>query len=155
MSSRTKRVVFRTRVSASPDEVWQLHSSVENIVRISPKFPKVKVVGEDARVENGALHVLEIGLFFFKVVWKARISDVVPGRGFTDTAEQSPFEFWQHRHLFEPDGEGTVIVDEVEYRFRSGLIGSLFGWFVDSQVKAMFKGRAKAYVRELGEPKAD
>lgn len=155
MSNRTKRVVFRTKVAASPDDVWRLHSSVENIVRISPKFPKVRVIGEDTRVENGALHVLEIGLFLFKVVWKARISDVTTGRGFTDTAEQSPFEFWQHKHRFEPEGTGTIVVDEIEYSYRSGLIGKLLGWFVDSQVNAMFKGRAKAYVRELGEPNED
>lgn len=152
MSRGRKTLVVRTKVAASPSEVWDLHSSIENIVRISPKFPVVKVIGDDTKVEDGALHVLEIGFFLFKIVWKARISDVVPGRGFTDTADQSPFQFWRHRHAFEPDGEGTIVVDEVEYLFRGGLTGVLTGWFVDLNVRSMFKARAKAYVREFGAP---
>lgn len=154
MPEPAKTVSFRTVVAADRESVWQLHSNVENIVRISPPFPRVSVHGEDRQVFEGALHKLTISFLLFRIRWHARISGVVYATEFTDTAEKSPFEYWRHTHRFESVSNGSAITDEVEYVFRSGVLGALVGWIVDLQVRAMFRARARIYLREFGPPES-
>ena len=44
---------------------------------------------------------------------------------FVDEQTRGPFSSWRHEHRFEPDGDGTRMVDVVDYRSPMGPIGSL------------------------------
>jgi ligand-binding SRPBCC domain-containing protein len=111
------------------------------------------VVGDDLEVREGALHVLRIRQFGVPVVWRARISEVDPPHGFTDTAERSPFKFWRHRHEFLPGEGSSILRDTLSYEAPLGILGSLARrLFIDRDVERLFRYRHEATKRILEAP---
>lgn len=149
---RNTRLVFETRLAATPGAVQEFHHSVEALTRLAPPGQRVEIIGPETEVREGALHVLRIRRGPFWLVWKARISDVGP-YGFTDTAERSPFACWRHRHEYLPDGEGTLLRDTVEYALPFGPIGRLADrLFVRRSVKSLFAHRHRVALAALASP---
>ncbi len=146
------RRVFETRIAAPVEKVWAFHESVEALKALTPPDRNVTVMSEDTAVREGALHVLRVVMFGVPIVWKARITDVQPPFGFTDTAEKSPFAAWRHRHDFLPDGDGTLLRDTVEYRAPFGPLGALaHRLFIDRDIERMFAYRHRV-TKEALEP---
>lgn len=138
-------LTFESCLDAPPEDVARFHGSLDALARLSPPGTQVEILGEDTEVRDGALHVLRIRRGPFSMVWKARISEVGP-HGFTDTAEQSPFAAWRHRHDFLPHGPGTLLRDTVEYALPFGVLGRLADrLFVQRQIEALFAHRHRCY----------
>lgn len=120
------RLVFETVMPVPPQALWEFHSSVQALTRLSPPGASVTVLSDDLEVREGALHVLSIrrGLIPFK--WEALISEVVPGRQFRDTAVKSPFKYWTHLHEFLEHPSGSLLRDTVDFTiylpFMEGLL---------------------------------
>lgn len=142
---------WELRVEAPIERVWEFHSSAEAVEILSPPERRVRLAGPDSAVEDGALHVLKGRVFgLFPFTWKARISDVAPPTGFTDTAERSPFKSWSHRHEFVPDGSGTIIRDSVHYELPGGPLGRIADWlFVRRDLDRLWSFRHAATLRCL------
>lgn len=144
-------LVFESVLPCPSERVAEFHASAESLALLSPPGTRVEVLSKDAEVRDGALHVLRIRRGPFSTVWKARISEVGP-HGFTDTAEQSPFAFWRHRHEYLSHPEGTLLRDTVEYSLPFGPLGRLLDrLFVGRQVKELFAFRHAATRRALEE----
>ena len=108
--------LYELKVAAPPEDVWQFFSSARALEELTPPGVRLRLANPEAKVEEGALHVIKMwALGFLPVTWKARISQVTPPYGFTDQAEQSPFKFMRHRHDLIPDGDGTLIRDMIAY----------------------------------------
>lgn len=131
------RLIFETVISAPPQKLWEFHSSVEALTRLSPPGTKVEVIGEELAVKNGAVHRLRIRRGILPLRWDALISEVIPGRQFRDTALKSPFKSWTHLHEFLDHPEGALLRDTVEFSFH---IQSLEG-FLKMDIESMFAHR--------------
>lgn len=116
--------VWRSAIPCSVEALYDFHRSAEALTLLTPPNRQVQIAG-DAEVRDGALHVLRIRQFGLPLEWHARISDVNPPHGFTDTAERSPFAHWKHRHRFLPDGEHAMLEDEVTYALPLGVLGRI------------------------------
>lgn len=147
---QTWRKVFETRIAATAEELWSFHASAEALKVLTPPGRKLVPISTDLRVENGLLHVMGFRQFGLPMVWKARISEVDPPFGFVDTAEQSPFAFWQHRHSFIRDGEGSILRDEIEYAPPGGpLAGLINRLMVSNDLDCLFAFRHSVTKQEL------
>lgn len=146
---------FSTFVRAPVQRVWEFHRDVSALRLLSPPGSKVELLGEDHEVRDGALHVLRIRAFGVSLVWEARISDVRPPFGFVDTAERSPFAHWRHRHEFREEGEGTRIVDRIEYRLPGGWLGNGLGRLIVAPGLALFFRYRHAVTKRLLEGQTD
>lgn len=130
---------------APVEAVWEFHASVAALPKLTPPDRTVRIVSDELRVVNGALHELEIRMKGIRLRWNARITEVQPPRQFVDTAERSPFAAWQHRHAFHPENGGTRITDTVDYRLPFGPVGALVDYlFVRHDLDAMFAYRHQA-----------
>jgi ligand-binding SRPBCC domain-containing protein len=142
-------LTFETRLDVPPEVVADFHRSVEALTLLNPPGTRVEILGEDTEVRDGALHVVRIRRGPFAMVWKARISEVGP-HGFTDTAEQSPFASWRHRHEYLPEGDGTLLRDTVEYALPFGVLGRLADrLFVRRKIERAFGVRHQGTARAL------
>lgn len=151
--------VWETEIAVPVRDLWELHRSVAALETLTPPGRRVRIVGDDHEVREGAIHrlrVKQLGLWF---PWHARISDVVPytredaACGFTDTAEKSPFASWVHRHDFLPvvgQPGRSRLRDRVEYRMPLGPLGALAdALFVAREIEALFAYRHQATARAL------
>ena len=137
--------IYQVLVHANVESVWQFHSSAEALKLLTPPGKQLRALSQDLEVKDGALHELETHQFGMRLVWAARISDVNPPFGFTDTAERSPFAYWQHRHEFKPQGEDTLLIDTLSYALPMGPLGSIADrLFVRRQIDELFAFRHAA-----------
>jgi len=148
----TKRE-YKLVVPNSLEEVWNFHNSAKALVALTPPQRRIRALVDDLEVRDGALHVFQFVQFGLPMVWKARISEVDPPNGFTDTAEQSPFPFWRHRHAFLEVSEGTLIHDQLEYQAPGGpLSGLIDRLVVQRDLDRLFAFRHAATLSALARP---
>lgn len=149
--------LYELKVEASPEEVWEFHSSARSLEALTPPGKRAKIISNEKDVKEDALHSVRMWLFgIVPVVWKARISQVTPPYGFTDQAEKSPFKFWRHRHDFIPEGEGTLIRDMVAYIVPFGKLGKAVNkFYVSKDLDRLFAYRHEATKKALAQAGRD
>jgi ligand-binding SRPBCC domain-containing protein len=69
---------------------------------------------------EGTLIGYRLRLHGVPLSWLTRIDAWDPPHGFVDEQLRGPYRLWRHRHTFEPDGEGTIVRDRVDYELRGG-----------------------------------
>lgn len=111
------------RLSVLVEDLRALHHSAVAIPQLTPPFVQIRVEGDPA-IRDGNLQTIKSRVWLTPwQTWKARISEVGPD-GFTDTAEQSPFQFFRHRHSFIARGDGCELIDAIEFRAPGGWLGN-------------------------------
>jgi ligand-binding SRPBCC domain-containing protein len=141
---------YEVVLQAPVERVWEFHSSAEALKVLTPPNRDIEPISSDLRVVNDAIHELGFRQFGVRMVWRARISQVEPPFGFTDTAEKSPFAYWQHRHEFRPEGSGTRMIDTIRYRPPGGPLGPILNrLLISSDLDRLFAFRHEATKRAL------
>lgn len=132
-------------IHASPEKLWEFHEDARNLLRISPPYLTVELIGENARVFAGAHISLRTRLLGRTVEWESLITECQKPYSFTDTALRCPFPSWRHQHLFQPlPYGGTRLIDRVDYEAPRGPLGALFNRFLgEKQIRALFEYRQR------------
>ena len=152
-----------TVVKAPLDRVWEFHSSVDGLEALTPDFMHLEVqsvVGPDGEPDPEVLEAgsrVHVSTRPFGVgPEQAWTSVIVERRGdaesamFRDVMEDGPFDRWEHTHRFLAEGEGTRVVDHVEYQLPGGGVGrvlSPLGWL---GLEPMFRERHRRTRKLLG-----
>jgi len=112
-------------IDAPVEAVFAFHERDDALARLSPSFPRVRVIRKAGGIEAGLRVELRIG----PLLWVALHTRYEKNRLFIDEKIQGPFRRWIHRHEFEDLGGSTRLTDRVEYRLRGGPIAeAVFGW---------------------------
>ena len=136
------RLVFRTDLSCSVEELWAFHGSVDALTLLTPPGRRVEILSEDTRVVAGAVHRLRVRQFGVPLIWEALIETAEPPRRFVDVARKSPFKSWRHEHLFEPREGGATLTDTIDYAPPFGPLGTIAdALFIRRDLEAMFAHR--------------
>ena len=103
-------------IDAPVESVFAFHEREDALARLSPSFPRVRVVRKTGGIAVGSESSCSSDRF----------------RGLRGTPRtrrtacssneqiQGPFRRWIHRHEFEGIGGRTRLTDRVEYRLRGG-----------------------------------
>lgn len=120
---------FRHRVPDPPDHVYDWHRRPGAFVRLVPPWQPVRLVQEADDLADG------VAILGFPAGrrWVAQhlADEHEPGRRFADRLVSRPFLVpvsWHHRHDFEADGEGTVVVDRVATNLPRSLLAPMFAY---------------------------
>lgn len=148
-----------TRVPARIDEVWGFHSTIDGLQELTPDWLHLRVEaveGPDGQRDPGTLAEgsrIRLSMRPFDVGprhrWTSRIverepdgdGDVEGSAYFVDDMVDGPFRRWVHTHAFYADGDGTRLVDTVEYRLPFGPLGDAIGPIVKVGFEGMFRDR--------------
>jgi ligand-binding SRPBCC domain-containing protein len=139
----------RLRVDRAIDEVFAFFERPENLGRITPPSMGMRILSADREMREN----LEIDYAitpFPKVParWRSRITAYDPPHSFTDVQLRGPYARWEHSHLFHPDGDSTIVEDDVTYEMPFGLLGDIVEpWLVRPRLRAIFDYRAAAISR--------
>lgn len=93
--------------------VAAFYSDVRNLAKISPPFPRLRILAEDTAVEEGKTFEIELDFIIFAMRWRSFIEKVHPGSFFVDTAQTKLLRTWRHVHRYESTTNGTLLTDEV------------------------------------------
>ncbi|MGI4828526.1 MAG: SRPBCC family protein [Janthinobacterium lividum] len=130
------------------DQVFAFFSNPENLPRLMPAWQQARI--EEAAFAPAPPHpaetrqfpgivagagttmTLSFRLFPFvplRLRWNAEITEFVWNEHFCDVQHRGPFSFWRHCHRLSPERrkgqEGTLLLDEVEYKLPGGPLGTL------------------------------
>jgi uncharacterized protein (TIGR01777 family) len=147
-----RRFEFTSRFGVPVEALAAWHFRRGALERLIPPWSGVAPKGDAPPVTEGSRVTLSIPVGPLRTEWVARHESVEPVRGFTDLMERGPFAAWRHRHRFEPAGEpGTSeLHDEIEYRLKGGMLGSLAGGpLVAAMLRRDFAWRHRRVANDL------
>lgn len=102
--------------------LWDWHERPGAFERLVPPWQRVEVLARPDRLEAGAEVLLRLRAGPFSRIWRARIEEAHPCRGFIDTQAEGPLARWRHEHRMEADGEtGASLTDRVTFTLPWGL----------------------------------
>lgn len=132
-----------THLNRSKQQVWHYFQDAQNLAKIT-RFPRVHIISAPAVEKGNVLH-MKLGMFGFKLDWKAQFSAVQSPDFFTDEALQPPFPFkyWRHTHHFEGDDQHTVMTDDVSFE------AVLPVWMIKIGLRIMFADRRSALNKQF------
>jgi len=114
-------------IPASLEQVWAYFAAPNNLNELTPPDMNFEIVaGGDTCMYEG--QIIEFRIEFIRGLrspWLTEIVHVREGSYFVDEQRIGPYRFWHHEHLFEPDGSGVKMTDQVTYAVPFGLFGDL------------------------------
>lgn len=115
------RLETSCRLNAPLDVVFPFFASAANLERITPPRLRFKILTEGPlEMREGLLIDYRITLGIVPMRWRTEITAWEPPFRFVDTQLRGPYRTWVHEHRFEPDGDGTVCTDVVDYAVPGG-----------------------------------
>ena len=141
------------RIARPLPEVFEFFARAANLERITPPWLRFSIVGaEPDAVCAGTVIPYRLRLHGLPLIWVSQIEQFEHGQLFVDRQLIGPYRQWIHRHEFEPDGEHTLIRDEVRYELPLGGLGAVAGRFVRRDVERIFSYRRDVIERLLMAP---
>lgn len=122
------------------DEVFAFFSDAANLERLTPPWLKFNIVTPQPIVMSvGRLIDYRLRIRGIPVRWQSEITVWDPPHGFADESRRGPYQYWRHRHHFEPGDGGTRVFDDVHYGVPGG---ALVHWLlVGRDVRKIFEYR--------------
>jgi ligand-binding SRPBCC domain-containing protein len=113
-------------LAAPIGDVWAFHADPAMLANVMPSFPRLRVARFDAPLHVGSAIHLELALGPIRQPWELTVLEVDAGRHFVDQQTgRGPLAYWRHTHAFEAAGDGTRVIDHIEYALPLGVLGRL------------------------------
>lgn len=138
------KFVARSRVAASPEQLYLWHMRPGAFQRLVPPWETVTMEGAQEPLSEGCLRRLRVSPL--RIPWLARHDQFVEGRQFRDLQIRGPFSAWSHLHRFEPAPDGSWLHDEIDFQLP---LGRLALPFLRRQLQRMFLYRHWSTARDL------
>ena len=137
------------RVPRPIDEVFEFFSDARNLERITPPSLSFRVLNEGPiEMEKGTLIDYRLRVHRLPLRWQSEIRAWEPPNRFVDEQRKGPYRYWIHEHLFEDQGDSTVVRDQIQYGVLGGrLVNRLF---VSRDVKSIFSYRSRSLAEIFG-----
>lgn len=105
------------------DEVFCFFADARNLERITPAWLRFRIL-TPAPIEMAVGTRIEYRLRIRGVPlrWESEITAWEPPHRFVDEQRRGPYRSWIHTHSFVADGQGTRILDEVDYSVWGGRV---------------------------------
>jgi uncharacterized protein len=135
------------------DEVFEFFSRAENLQQLTPAWLHFHILSvEPTPVRKGTLIRYSLRWRIFPIYWTTEIVDWDPPHRFVDVELKGPYKLWHHEHRFIAEGNGTRIIDDVQYQLPFGVFGSIAHKLkVKKDVETIFAYRTEVVNRLFGE----
>jgi len=118
---------FKSHLNISPDLLW---AKINNFEKLNKELWPVMQMTCPDEYRRKAFHDFPIGLPVFKSLIllfgflpversNVRFLSVTPGGGFSEDSEMILCPSWKHKRTITPDGDGSIIMDELDITPRS------------------------------------
>jgi len=110
------------------DEVFPFFADVRNLEELTPPWLRFDVVTpEPIPMAVGTTIDYRLAWRRIPLRWTSEIAAWEPPHRFIDRQLRGPYRLWHHEHRFEACGNGTDVIDEVEYSVWGGAIANRLG----------------------------
>jgi ligand-binding SRPBCC domain-containing protein len=140
------------RIPRPVEDVFPFFADAHNLEAITPEVLRFRILTPaPIEMRPGTLIDYAIKVRGVPIRWRTEIPVWEPPVRFVDNQIRGPYALWRHEHLFEPDGDATVMTDTVDYRPRGGpLAPVVHALFVRRDLQAIFEHRARVIAERFG-----
>lgn len=128
-------------LNCSLEELFDFHLDIKNLENITPLDTKVELLNKDFIPHEGGILKIKTTKSYIPTTWEVEISKMQKPNLLVDIALKSPFKYWKHSHIFTQKGNICELKDIVEYELPFGIVGNLFDFFIQNELKKMFEFR--------------
>ena len=149
-------IKVKTSVNAEGSFIIR-HFNRDLFEKLNPPFPKVKLIRFDGS-KKGDVVALELNFIFFKQRWESLITDDGEDESshyFIDIGVKLPFFLseWTHRHIIKKTDNGSLIVDDINFRSYNLIFTFLMAPLIYFQM-VFRKPIYRSYFNRLGSGQA-
>ena len=131
------------------DEVFGFFAEARNLEKLTPPWLRFEVLTEGPiTMAPGTLIDYRIHWRGIPLRWRTEIEVWEPNHRFVDRQLRGPYRLWRHEHIFVERGDGTAIIDRVEYAPFGGALAQRL--VVARDVKRIFGYRHEVLHRAFG-----
>lgn len=127
--------------NATQEELFDFHTDVNNLVKITPPGMKATILNEEFNIKEGEVLRIKTVKNFIPIIWEVKIDKIQNPKLLVDIALKSPFKYWKHSHIFTKKGNSVELRDEVVYELPFGKFGNIFDFLIRKELKKMFDFR--------------
>lgn len=133
----------------TPDQLFALVGDVDSYPQFVPWIVGMRTWNNriDSQGMSWTDAEAKVGFSFLKETFSTRVRRDPAGRQIDVELISGPFKSLRNQWRFEPEGEGTRVVFDIDFEFKSKMLGALltsnFSHAVD-RLMACFEARAKA-----------
>jgi|ERR1051326_478637 ligand-binding SRPBCC domain-containing protein len=129
-------------IKARADQLFEFFLDPNNLGKISPPSLEIIEIRATTPLTKGSQFSLKARKGRMRIDWDGRVIELERPRLMVDEQTRGPFRRFVHIHRFRDIGDHTMLIDEVEYETRSGLLGKLANvLFIRRQMREMFEHR--------------
>jgi ligand-binding SRPBCC domain-containing protein len=126
------------------EDVFSFFAKARNLEKLTPPWLRFEVLTEEPiTMAAGTLIDYRIHWRGIPLRWRTEIEVWEPNHRFVDRQVRGPYRLWRHEHLFVERGDGTSVVDRVEYAPFGGA-------FANRDVERIFAYRHEVLRRDFG-----
>ncbi len=132
-------------------EVFGFFAEARNLEKLTPPWLRFEVLTKgQITMDVGTLIDYRIHWRGIPLRWRTEIEAWEPPHRFVDRQIRGPYRLWRHEHLFIDRGNGTSIIDQVEYAPLGGALAQRL--VVARDVKRIFAYRHEVLLDEFKTP---
>ncbi len=107
-------------------EVFDFFSRAENLEQLTPPWMHFRILTPPPiEMRKGTTIAYALRVRGIPLRWLTEIERWDPPHAFIDFQAKGPYRYWHHTHQFSEVGDGTSIVDIVQYELPFGVLGRL------------------------------
>jgi len=139
------RLMAQVVLPKTREEVFPFFSDAGNLEKLTPEFLNFRILTPlPIEMRQGARIDYKIRLRGIPIRWRTNIAVWEPNHRFVDEQIRGPYRLWHHEHIFEDQGDQTLMTDIVDYRVWFGPI--LHPLMVKRDLLRIFEYRQKKIV---------
>lgn len=113
------------KIPVSIDKLFGFLLKPSNVVKVSDPSTGLSLKAAPEEVELGSLITFHIAAFGQIREITHEITALDHGIQVVEEQREGPMKSWRHEHIYEADGDGTILVERVEFEPPGGLVGLL------------------------------
>ncbi|MDB4973611.1 MAG: hypothetical protein JWN48_1952 [Myxococcaceae bacterium] len=131
------------------EQLFPFFADAKNLEQLTPPFLSFQILTPPPiDMHVGTLIDYRIKLRIIPLTWRTLISAWEPPDRFIDEQLKGPYTLWRHEHLFEAQGDSTLVIDHVDYKvFGGSLINKLV---VQPDLERIFAFRKQELQKRFG-----
>ena len=105
-------------IDAPLEKVWEFFSNTDNLKLITPPQMRLKILHTDLPIKAHMGQIIKYKvspMLGIPLNWITEITEVKEGEMFADEQKKGPYKYWRHEHYFKKQGNGTLMIDIVNY----------------------------------------
>lgn len=131
------------------EEVFPFFAEARNLEKLTPPWLRFEVLTEGPiTMTAGTIIDYRIHWRVIPLRWRTEIEVWEPNHRFVDRQLRGPYRLWRHEHIFAERGDGTAVIDRVEYAPIGGAIANRL--VVARDVARIFAYRHEVLRRDFG-----